>query len=141
MQLPFLQYFLPEVKIVPIIVSAANFETYNEIGQAIAKTLRETEKDCLIVASSDMSHYEPEAAAKAHDSLAIEAIIELDADKLLKRINKFNITMCGYGPAVIMLCAAKELGAKKARLIKYQTSGEASGDCSSVVGYAGIIVQ
>lgn len=140
-QLPFLQYFLSEVKIVPIIVSAADFEVYDDIGKAIARALREAKLNSLIVASSDMTHYQPQATAKANDNLAIAAILKLDGKELLKRINKFNITMCGYGPTICMLSAAKKLGAKGAELIKYQTSGDASGDYSSVVGYAGIMVK
>jgi AmmeMemoRadiSam system protein B len=140
-QLPFLQYLLPEVQIVPIILSHADFATYNEIGKAIAKALRRTKQKSLIVASTDMTHYQPHQQAKEKDNLAIEAILELDGEKMLKRVERFNITMCGYGPVVSMLCAAKELGAKSARLLKYQTSGETSGDYSSVVGYAGIMVK
>lgn len=139
-QLPFLQFLLPEVKIVPLVLSSADFMVYAEIGKAIAKALKEIGKNCLIVASSDMTHYEARQKAEANDNLAIEAILKLDAEELLKRIERFNITMCGYGPTVVMLCAAKELGAKGARLIKYQTSGDTTGDYSSVVGYAGIMV-
>lgn len=140
-ELPFLQYFLPEVKIVPIIISAADFDTYDEIGKAMAAGLKGTQEKCLIVASSDMTHYEPEAIAKEKDNLAIQAILNLDGKELLKRVKKFNITMCGFGPVICMLSAARRLGAKTARLIKYETSGQASGDYSQVVGYAGIIVQ
>lgn len=140
-QLPFLQFFAAEIKIVPIIVSGADFSVYDQIGKTIAKVLKDTGKNCLIVASSDMSHYERQEKAKANDNLAIEAILRLDGEELLKRIEKFNITMCGYGPTVCMLSAAKALGAKKAQLIKYQTSGDASGDYSSVVGYAAIMVK
>jgi len=139
-QLPFLQFLLPKVKIVPLVLSSADFMVYAEIGKAIAKALKEIGKNCLIVASSDMTHYEAQQKAKANDNLAIEAILNLDAEELLKRIERFNITMCGYGPTVVMLCAAKELGAKSAHLIKYQTSGDTTGDYSSVVGYAGILV-
>ena len=138
-QLPFLQYLLPEVKIVPIVVSDADFRTYDEIGKAIARVLNQTQKS-LIVASSDMTHYAPQEKAKTNDNLAIEAILKLDGEELLKRVRKFNITMCGYGPVISMLSATKELGARSARLIKYQTSGDALGDYSSVVGYAGILV-
>ncbi len=139
-QLPFLQFLLPEVKIVPLVLSSADFMVYDEIGRALAKALKEIRQNCLIVASSDMTHYEAQQKAKANDNLAIEAILNLDAEELLKRIERFNITMCGYGPTVVMLCAAKELGAKGARLIKYQTRGDTTGDYSSVVGYAGIVV-
>ncbi len=140
-QLPFLQYNLEKVKIVPIVLSAADVRVYEEIGKAIAEALKALGKNCLIVASSDMTHYRPQQEAKQNDNLAIEAILKLDQEELFRRVERFNITMCGLGPAVVMICAAKELGAKGGRLIKYQTSGEAGGDYSSVVGYAGIMVR
>ncbi|MBN2097126.1 MAG: AmmeMemoRadiSam system protein B [Candidatus Omnitrophica bacterium] len=140
-QLPFLQFFLPEVKIVPIVVSEASFQVYDEIGQAIAESIKEKKSHCLIVASSDMTHYEPQERAEEKDHLAIEAILSLDGKELLSRIKKLNISMCGYAAVIVMLSAALRLGAKAARLIKYQTSGESSGDYSSVVGYAGIVVK
>jgi AmmeMemoRadiSam system protein B len=139
-QLPFLQYLMPKVKIVPIIVAGADFKTYDEIGKAIARAIRANQRS-LIVASSDMSHYAPHEQAKANDQLAIAEILKLDGQGLLKQIIKFNITMCGYGPVVCMLSATKDLGAKEAKLIKYQTSGDTAGDYSSVVGYAGIMVN
>jgi MEMO1 family protein len=86
-----------------------------------------------------MTHYEPQAKAKDKDNMAIEAILNLDALELARRVRVHNITMCGYAPAVSLITAAKELGSRKAELIKYQTSGDTSGDYSSVVGYAGII--
>lgn len=96
--------------------------------------------DVLIVASSDMSHYEPAAAAKEKDFKAIEQILKLDAEGLYHVVREHGITMCGYGPAVAMLAASKALGAAKAELIKYANSGEVSGDYDQVVGYAGIVV-
>ena len=87
-----------------------------------------------------MTHYQPQEEAKQKDNLAIEAILKLDQEELFRRIERFNITMCGYGPIVAMLCAAKELGARGAELIGYQTSGNVSGDFESVVGYAGIVI-
>ncbi|NQS99926.1 MAG: AmmeMemoRadiSam system protein B [Candidatus Omnitrophica bacterium] len=140
-QLPFLQFFLTRVKIVPIVLSTADLATYNEIGNAIAKALTETEHMSLIVASSDMSHYEPQQTAKTNDFLAIEAILKLDEEELLKRVKESNITMCGSGPIACMIHAVKKLGAKSGRLIKYMTSGDVTGDFSSVVGYAGIMIQ
>jgi AmmeMemoRadiSam system protein B len=139
-QLPFLQFFLPEVKIVPIVIGGTDFSAYKEIGEAIAKAIKETGQKVLVVASSDMSHYEPREKAQEKDKSAIDAMLKLDPEELVKRVNELNITMCGYGPAAAMLCAVKELGAKKAELIKYETSGDVSGDYSSVVGYAGILV-
>lgn len=140
-QLPFLQFLLPQVKIVPIIISSGELRAYNEIANAMAKTIKKSGKSHLIIASSDMTHYQPQKKAQENDNLAIEAILKLDERELLNRIEKLNITMCGYGPTACMLSAAKKLGAKAAHLIKYETSGEASGDYSSVVGYAGILVE
>jgi len=140
-QLPFLQYFKPDFKLVPIILAHAGGAIYQEIGRAIAKAVKETGREVVIIASSDMTHYEPQASAQKKDDKAIEAILNLDEDELLKRVDRLNISMCGFGPAVSLLAAAKELGAKKAELVKYQTSGDTTGDYSSVVGYAGIIIK
>lgn len=139
-EVPFLQYFLPEVKIVPIIVATADYNAYEEIGKAIATAIK-TSKNTLVVASSDMTHYAPEKKAKENDARAIEKILTLDGKGLLETVNELKITMCGYGPVACMLSATKELGAHTAKLIKYQTSGDTSGDYSSVVGYAGIMVK
>ena len=140
-QLPFLQYLLPSVKIVPIVIAPADWQLYNEIGRAIAAALKQRASGSLIIASSDFSHYLPQEKASAQDKLAIEAILRLDEKELLRRIEKFKISMCGYAPVACMLCALKQLGAKKAKLLKYQTSGDVSGDYSSVVGYAAIIIS
>jgi len=95
----------------------------------------------LIAASSDMTHYEPRQSAEKKDRMAIEAIRELDADTLLAVVRRNNITMCGYAPVAVLITAAKALGAKKAELVAYATSGDVTGDHSSVVGYAGIILS
>ena len=87
-----------------------------------------------------MTHYESQKEAGIKDNLAIEAMLELNEDKLLERIAKFNISMCGFAPVIAALSCVKALGARKAELIKYQTSGDITGDFSSVVGYAGIII-
>ncbi|RJO61145.1 MAG: AmmeMemoRadiSam system protein B [Dehalococcoidia bacterium] len=139
-QLPFLQHFKKDVKIVPIVLSHASSSVYKEIGLEIAEVLGELGRDAVILASSDMTHYEPAEQAKRKDNSAIEAILRLDEDELLERIAEQNITMCGYAPVVALISAAKVLGAHRAELVRYQTSGEASGDYSSVVGYAGLII-
>jgi len=140
-QLPFLQYFSSEFKLVPIVLAYAGGAIYKEIGKALAKAIKESGRKAVIIASSDMTHYEPQTSAQKKDTQAIEAVLALDEDELVKRVDKFNITMCGYGPAVSLIAAAKELGAKGAELVKYQTSGDTTGDYSSVVGYAGIIIK
>jgi AmmeMemoRadiSam system protein B len=140
-QLPFLQYFKPDFKLVPIIFGYPDGAIYKEVGREIAKAVKELGRGVVIIASSDMTHYEPQESAQKKDTQAIGAILNLDEDELLKRVAELNITMCGYAPAVSLIAAAKELGASGAELIKYQTSGDVTGDFSSVVGYAGIIIK
>jgi hypothetical protein len=142
-ELPFLQYFKKDFKIVPVVVASNNLAELKEVGKGIASVINKLNiKDSvMLVASSDMTHYEPQGQAEKKDKLAIDAILELDEDKLVQRIQRFNITMCGYAPVVIMLSAVKLLGAKNAALVKYQTSGDITGDPTSVVGYAGIVIS
>ena len=142
-QLPILQTLQKSFTLVPIVISSGTIEQYRKIGQAIAKSIRELklERGVSIIASSDMTHYESQNSAEEKDSKAIDAILKLDEEALVKCIEKFDISMCGYAPAAIMITAVKLLGARKAKLIKYQTSGDVSGDYSSVVGYAGIVVE
>ncbi len=142
-QLPILQMLQENFTIVPIVISSGSIEQYRKIGQAIAKSIKELklEKDLTIIASSDMTHDESQNSAEGKDSRAIDAILKLDEEELLERIEKFDISMCGSAPVAVMIIAAKSLGAKKAKLIKYQTSADASGDYSSVVGYAGIVIE
>lgn len=141
-ELPILQYFKSEFKIVPITLLPSNVAALKEIGQSIASAIKETgmEKSVTIIASSDMTHYESQAQAEKKDSEAIKAILELDENKLIEKIMRLNISMCGYPAAIVMLSAAKMLGAKKSELVMYQTSDDVTGDKSSVVGYAGIII-
>jgi len=138
-QIPFLQYFKPDVRIVPIVLAHATPEIYKQIGREIAQAVKESKRDVVLMASSDMTHYEPQELAKQKDNEAIKAMLDLDEDELLKRVEEMNISMCGYAPVAALIAAAKELGAKSAELVKYQTSGDTTGDYSSVVGYAGII--
>lgn len=139
-QLPFLQYFKSDVKIVPIVLGYASVEDYKEIGKAIAKVLKKTGRDAVIMVSSDMNHYEPQEITKDKDSQAIEAVLNLDEDELISRVRENNITMCGVAPAMSMITAVKELGATDGELVMYRTSGDTTGDVDSVVGYAGVII-
>ncbi len=140
-QVPFLQYFKSDIKIVPIVFSFATGSVYRQIGRDIARVIKDLKREVVIIASSDMTHYEPQESAQRKDNQAIEAILELNEDKLLARIEELDITMCGYAPTVSLISAAKELGAREAELVRYQTSGDTTGDYSSVVGYAGIIIK
>ncbi len=140
-QIPFLQYFKRDIKIVPIVLSPATGTIYKEIGEKIADSVKELGKEVIILASSDMTHYESQESARKKDFKAIEAMLELNEDELLKRIENFRISMCGYGPATSLISASKKLGATKAELIRYQTSGDVSGDYDHVVGYAGLLIK
>ena len=139
-QLPFLQYFKPDVKIIPIVLGYAKIEEYKGIGKGIARALKKTGRDAVIMVSSDMNHYEPQHVTKDKDSLAIEAMLDLDEDELISRVRENNITMCGIAPAMSMITAVKELGASRGELVMYRTSGDTTGEIDSVVGYAGIII-
>ena len=136
-QLPFLQHF-GKFFFVPIVARVASGEVYREIGQAVARAIKKTKRNTLIIASSDMTHYEPQSSAKRKDTLAMDKILKLDVAGLLKTVSENDISMCGLAPVAIMLEATLSLGAKSAKLIKYATSGDVSGDYSAVVGYAGI---
>jgi hypothetical protein len=140
-QLPFLQYFKPDFKLVPLVFGHPDGAVYKEVGKKIAEAVKALGREVVILASSDMSHYEPQESVQKKDTQAIGAILRLDEDELLKRVYELNITMCGYAPAVSLIVAAKELGATGAELVKYQTSGDVTGDFSAVVGYAGIIIK
>jgi AmmeMemoRadiSam system protein B len=142
-ELPFLQYLKSSFEIVPMAFMSDDIKALKCIGEEIGRLINEKkmQKEVLIVASSDMTHYEPQKETEEKDRQAINAILELDADRLMKKIKELDVTMCGYAPAIVMISAAKALGAKKGRLIKYQTSGETTQDFESVVGYAGIIIE
>lgn len=141
-ELPFLQYFKSDFQIVPIALLSDELSALKAIGKEIAAGIKKSglERQTLIIASSDMTHYEPQAQAQKKDEEAIAAISELDEDRLMERIRRFDISMCGYAPVAVMLCAAKVLGAKQGKLIKYQTSGDITGDYDAVVGYAGMVI-
>ncbi|MBI5196601.1 MAG: AmmeMemoRadiSam system protein B [Nitrospirae bacterium] len=140
-QLPFILHFSSDVLIVPVIMMAYSLDVCREVGLALADAVQDTKYPVTIVASSDMSHYEPDSAARAKDKKAINKILDLDPEGLYKTVTGENISMCGFAPVTAMLFAVKKLGAKKAAFVKYMTSGDASGDYSAVVGYAGIVIK
>ncbi|MDY6892683.1 MAG: AmmeMemoRadiSam system protein B [Chloroflexota bacterium] len=140
-QIPFLQYLRRDVKIVPIVLSHARLAVYKEIGIEIAESIKELGSEAVIIASSDMTHYESRESARQKDTQAIDAILELNEDELMSRIKELDISMCGYAPTIALISAARVLGAKQTELVSYLTSGDHTGDYSSVVGYAGILIS
>lgn len=139
-ELPFLQLRQPQLRIVPIALGTGQFEVIEQLGLALADVVAAQKDPVLIVASSDMNHYESDVVTRAKDHRAIERILSLDARGLFDVVTQQDISMCGFGPAVAMLIAARQLGAKSAELVKYATSGDVSGDRETVVGYAGVVV-
>lgn len=145
-QLPFLQTLRPELNIVPIAVGTSDFNVLRGLAEALADVIadlqgEDREKKVLVIASSDMNHYESDAITRVKDHKAIERMLAMDARGLWEVVTNEDISMCGFAPTIVMLTAAKFLGATSATLVKYATSGDVSGDYESVVGYAGIIVE
>lgn len=138
--LPFIQIANPNAKIVPIAIATSNQETLAFIGAVLAGALRKNPNSGIVV-SSDMSHYISANSAKQLDSLALSMVETVDPQGLLSTVARNNISMCGVLPMVIGLIASEALGAKKAHITEYATSGDVTGDNSQVVGYAGAIID
>jgi MEMO1 family protein len=139
-QLPFLQVLAPGFQFVPITVGTSNFDVLSALGTVIGSAVEEAGEPMLVIASSDMNHYESDSVTRVKDRRAIDQLLALDPGGLYDVVHKADISMCGYGPAVVMLTAALKLGATKTELIRYATSGDISGDRDMVVGYAGVAV-
>lgn len=140
-QLPFLQKLVGEFRFVPIALGTGVLAALEELGRAIARAVTQTPEDVLIIASSDMNHYESDRVTREKDRLAIERILALDPVGLFRVVTEQEISMCGYAAAVAMLTAARELGASQAELVRYATSGDVTGEREAVVGYAGIVIR
>ena len=139
-QLPFLQVLHPEFRFVPITVGTGQFEVLSALGTVIAAVVRDSGEGVLVIASSDMNHYENDSVTRVKDRRAIDQVLALSPRGLFDVVREGNISMCGYGPTVAMLTATLKLGASKAELVGYATSGDVSGDRDMVVGYAGIAI-
>jgi AmmeMemoRadiSam system protein B len=138
-QLPFLQYLYGSAfKFVPIGFLMQDLESSREVGQAVAKAT--AGKNVVIIASTDMTHYEPHEVAEKKDRMALSALEKLDEKTFYSTVESHRITACGYGPVVALITAAKILGAKKGRVLCYKTSGDVIGDYSAVVGYASVVI-
>ncbi len=136
-QLPFLQYLYgSEFRFVPICFGMQDLASSLEIGCALAKVL--ATKNAVVIASSDMTHYESQKTVYSKDLLTLEAVQKLDENKFFSIIEKQNVSACGPGPIVATITFAKGVGAKEAKLLSYKSSGDIIGDYSSVVGYAAV---
>jgi hypothetical protein len=140
-QLPFLQSLAGDFRFVPIALGPTDYVQLESLGHAIANVVRRQQDPVLIIASSDMNHYESDEITRRKDGLAIERVLALDAAGLFDVVRREEISMCGFGPAVSMLTAVRLLGATRTTLVRYATSGDINGDRNEVVGYAGVIVE
>jgi hypothetical protein len=138
-EIPFLQILNPGFSFVPVAVGTLRFEELHEFGMGLARVLKESREEILVVTSSDMNHYESEDATRIKDAKAIDRMKAVDARGLFEVCRKEKISMCGLGPAVVMLTAMKELGVQSGQVVRYATSGDVNGDRDAVVGYAGMI--
>ncbi|MCL2686955.1 MAG: AmmeMemoRadiSam system protein B [Methanobrevibacter sp.] len=139
--LPFLQYFSDDFKIIPIVMWMQDMESAYEVADAICKTSKELNKSISIIASTDLTHYEDKDSAQKKDVLILDAIENMDEFALVDAVENNNISMCGYGPTTATIKASRDLGSKKGKILKYATSGDVSGDLSSVVGYCSAIFE
>jgi AmmeMemoRadiSam system protein B len=139
-QMPFIKYRFPRARIAPVMMGQQDYASAIRLAEKIRHAVRQTNRDVRIVASSDFSHYVPQEKARSDDLWAIEPLLALDTKEFYRRIAERRVTACGYGPITAMAEASTKLGAKAAKLIRYATSGDVTGDNKEVVGYASIAV-
>jgi len=140
-QIPFLQRLVADFRFVPVVLGTDRYPALEELGHAVAKVVAAEREPVLVIASSDMNHYESDAITRKKDERAIARVLALDPRGLFDTVSSEGITMCGYAATVAMLVAVLDLGAKEAKLVRYATSGDITGDRDQVVGYAGIILR
>lgn len=139
-QLPFLQILSSGFRFVPIALGTLKYEDMCAVGEGVASVIAAQKEPVLLLASSDMNHYEDDATTRKKDHQAIDELLKLDPRGLYDTVRREEISMCGLGPAVAMLTAVRRLGATRADLVMYATSGDVTGDLAEVVGYAGMII-
>jgi hypothetical protein len=139
-ELPFLRARNPRVRIVPIVLGGLREAEAIALGEGLHRAIARVGGGVLVVASSDMSHYLPDAEARRVDQVALEPLLAFDAGRLYRTVRERDISMCGFIPATAALAYARQAGATTPALVGYATSAEASGDLSRVVGYAGVII-
>jgi len=144
-QVPMLRRANPNVRIVPVLIGGGWPESggrhnLRDIARAIVQTVQDYGKPALLLASTDLNHYEDQDTSKIKDKLVLDAVVNMDEDGLMSRVVDVNVTMCGVAATYIVLHAAKKLGAKHAELLDYRTSGDVNGDFTRVVGYGAVVI-
>ena len=139
-QLPFLRRVAPQIGFVPVTLGRTSLDFCRAVGEAIAHVVRSSPEPVCLISSTDLNHFEPQAASNQKDRIAIEAVLSLDPERLHRAVMEQRITMCGIAPTTALLFALRTLGAQSAQLVRYMTSGDVSGDLTRVVGYCGITI-
>ena len=139
-QMPFVKYRFPRARIAPILMGDQSYRAAATLAEQVLRAIDRTERNVRIVASSDFSHYVPDGVARRQDLAAIDALATLDIPEFYRRLRESGATVCGYGPIATMCMACRSLGATRGELLRYTTSGDATGDFDQVVGYAAIAV-
>lgn len=140
-QLPFLRRLRPDIQFVPVTLMKTDLAFCAAVGSAVAAAVKTYPEPVLLISSTDLNHYESQAVSNKKDQLAIEAVLTLDPERLQRTVREHRISMCGIAPTTALLAALGELGARRAELVRYMTSGDVSGDYQRVVGYCGIIIN
>jgi len=141
-QIPFLQMIYgSDVRIVPIAMRDQSFETSSSLAGVVREAAERLGRDVVVIASSDMTHYEPQERAVRKDRWVLEALTSMDEREFYRRVVEGNVSMCGPGPAVVALVFSKLSGASRAELVRYSTSGDVTGDYLQVVGYASVVFE
>ncbi len=139
-ELPFLQLLRADVRIVPLVLAWDDWEAAQSLGHALAGLVRHWPEPVLLLASSDLNHYEPAPVGELKDAQALAAVRALDGAELLRRCRDERISMCGRAPTATVLAAARALGADHAEVLDYRHSGWVTGDESAVVGYGAVVI-
>ena len=146
MQLPFVAHLQPGALIVPLVMGHQTRETAFALGDGIARAIRaaasndSSDSNVLLIASSDLSHYEDAKVASRMDAVMVGHVETLDPEGLMTTLEHEPRHACGGGPMVAVMHAARQLGASEAQVLRYADSGDVSGDKSSVVGYLAAVV-
>lgn len=140
-ELPFLKLLAPDVQIAPIVLAWDDWDRCRSLATALATVVSRSADAVLLLASSDMTHFESSKVARQRDRSALDAVEALDGEQLLATCQKENVTMCGRAPSATVVEAARQLGATRADLVDYRHSGLVTGDDSNVVAYAGVVIR
>lgn len=139
--LPFLQLRRPDTAIVPLVLAWDGWDPARELGEALAGLVRRWTEPVLLLASSDLNHYEPATVSELKDAHALAAVQALDGAELLARCRRERISMCGRAATATVLAAARALGARHAEIVDYRHSGWVTADERTVVGYGGVVIR